>query len=149
MPVHLDHTVVPAHDKEASAGFLAHILGLKVGTDPFGYFAPIELDNGVFLEFADSDDFRPQHYAFCVSEEEFDAAIARITEGGLNYHTGPSGTRGEIYFRDGGRGVYFEDPNGHHLEIMTVPSSVIGPQTEIRTGPYLDLTPGGTPPRRG
>ncbi len=136
MPAHLDHTAVPAYDKQASAEFLAHILGLRVGTDPFGYFAPVELGNGVFLDFADSDDFRSGHYAFLVGEEEFDAAFARITEAGLDHHTGPSGTRGEIYFRDGGRGVYFDDPNGHVMELTTVPSSSIGPDTEIRTGPY-------------
>lgn len=148
MPAHLDHTVIPAHDKEASANFLAHILGLEVGIDPFGYFAPVELGNGVFLEFADSDDFQSQHYAFWVGEDDFDAALARIIEAGLVYHTGPSGTTNEIYFRDGGRGVYFEDPNGHHMELVTVPSSTLSDQSEIRTGPYQSNRGDESPNRR-
>ncbi|MQA15719.1 MAG: VOC family protein [Pseudonocardiaceae bacterium] len=136
MPVHLDHTVIPAHDKAASAEFLARILGLQVGTDPFGYFSPLELGNNVIIEFADAEDFYWHHYAFLVSEEEFDAAFARITGAGLDYHAGPLGGKGEIYFHSGGRGVYFDDPNGHHMEIVTVPSSKIGPDTRIRTGPF-------------
>lgn len=136
MPAHLDHTAVPAHDKHASAAFLAHILGTEAGTDPFGHFAPVELGNGVFLEFADSSDFSMHHYAFLVSEEEFDAALARIVGAGIEYHAGPSGTNGEIYFRDGGRGVYFEDPVGHVMELVTVPTSSLGPDSEITTGPY-------------
>lgn len=136
MPAQLDHTVIAARDKWASAQFLADILGLRVGTDPFGYFAPLELDNGVILEFADADDVAWQHYAFVVSEEQFDAAFARITAAGLEYHSGPLGAADEIYFRDGGRGIYFNDPNGHVMELMTVPSSAIGPETQIRTGPY-------------
>lgn len=136
MPAHLDHTVVPAHDKDVSAEFLADILGLEVGTDPYGYFAPVELGNDVFLDFANSEDFRWNHYAFLVSEEEFDAAFDRIIGAGLDYHAGPAGARGEIYFHSGGRGVYFDDPDGHVMELVTVPSSRIGAHTEIRTGPY-------------
>lgn len=136
MPAHLDHTVIAARDKWASARFLADVLGLEAGTDPYGYFAPLELDNGVVLEFSESDDVAWQHYAFVVSEEQFDAALTRITAAGLDYHSGPLGAFGELYFRDGGRGVYFNDPNGHVMELMTVPSSAIGPGTTIRTGAY-------------
>ncbi len=123
MTVELNHTIVAAQDKRASAEFLAGILGLAVGA-PYGPFIPVETGNGVTLDFAESDapGITSQHYAFLVSEEEFDAIFARIQERGLAYYADPSHRQpGRINRNDGGRGAYFEDPNGHNLEIITRP----------------------------
>jgi catechol 2,3-dioxygenase-like lactoylglutathione lyase family enzyme len=121
--VELNHTIVHARDKRASAEFLAGILGLQVGA-PYGPFIPVAASNGVTLDFANSDHdpITVQHYAFLVSEEEFDAIFGRIQLAGLAYYAEP-GHRGpgQINRRDGGRGVYFPDPDGHALEILTRP----------------------------
>jgi catechol 2,3-dioxygenase-like lactoylglutathione lyase family enzyme len=123
MPVDLNHTIVAARDKRAAAEFLATILGLEVGR-PFGRFLPVETGNGVTLDFADRDpdQIAPQHYAFLVSEEEFDAIMGRIHQAGITFYADPGHRRaGEINRNDGGRGAYFADPNGHNLEIITRP----------------------------
>jgi len=123
MPVELNHTIVAARDKKAAAEFLARILGLTVGPQ-FGPFLPVETSNGVTLDFMDADPGRiaPQHYAFLVSEEEFDAIFGRIVEAGLPYWADPWHQEpGRINHHDGGRGVYFADPNDHNLEIITRP----------------------------
>jgi catechol 2,3-dioxygenase-like lactoylglutathione lyase family enzyme len=122
MPVQLNHTIVAAHDREASAAFLTEILGLPAPV-PYGPFLVVEADNGVSLDFAETaDDITPQHYAFLISEAEFDEIFGRIQERNLPYWADPGQTRpGEINRRDGGRGVYFQDPNGHYLEILTRP----------------------------
>jgi catechol 2,3-dioxygenase-like lactoylglutathione lyase family enzyme len=123
MPVQLNHTIVAAHDREASAAFLTEILGLPAPV-PYGPFLVVEADNGVSLDFAETaDDITPQHYAFLISEAEFDEIFGRIQERNLPYWADPGQTRpGEINRRDGGRGVYFQDPNGHYLEILTRPN---------------------------
>lgn len=119
MTVELNHTIVYAHDKAVSARFLADILGVSVGS-PAGHFVPVELGNGVTLDYADADDIRAQHYAFLVGEQDFDAAFARIRESGADYFADPAHDRPhEINHRGGGRGVYFTDPNGHNLELLT------------------------------
>ncbi|KUN98493.1 VOC family protein [Streptomyces caeruleatus] len=122
MTVRLNHTIVAAHDKQASARFLAGILGLEVSPQ-YGPFIPVEIPNGVTLDYADSPDaITPQHYAFLVSEDDFDTIFGRIREAGLTYWADPYHRRaGEINHNDGGRGAYFEDPNGHNLEILTRP----------------------------
>ncbi|WP_369213732.1 VOC family protein [Streptomyces flavofungini] len=123
MSIELNHTIVAAADKEASAQFLADILGLKVSPQ-FGPFIPVEIANGVTLDFADNGDrpLVPQHYAFLVSEDEFDAIFGRIKERALPYWADPYHQRvNEINTNDGGRGVYWEDPDGHNLEILTRP----------------------------
>lgn len=122
MPVQLNHTIVAAHDREASAAFLTEILGLPAPV-PYGPFLVVEADNGVSLDFAETaDDITPQHYAFLISETEFDEIFGRIQQRNLPYWADPGQTRpGEINRRDGGRGVYFQDPNGHYLEILTRP----------------------------
>jgi catechol 2,3-dioxygenase-like lactoylglutathione lyase family enzyme len=122
MPVHLNHTIVAARDKQASATFLAEILGLPA-PKPFGPFMGVQVDNDVTLDFIEADgDITPQHYAFLISEAEFDEIFGRIRERGLQYWADPGRRHpGEINTRDGGRGVYFEDPNGHYLEILTRP----------------------------
>lgn len=122
MTVRLNHTIVPAKDKKVSATFMAEILGLAA-PKPFGHFLAVRLDNDVTLDFADSpDEVRPQHYAFLVSEAEFDEIFGRIRERKLQYWADPRAQRpGEINHNDGGRGVYFPDPDGHFLEIITRP----------------------------
>ncbi|MFG2206812.1 VOC family protein [Streptomyces sp. NPDC048638] len=123
MSVVLNHTIVSARDNRASAEFLAHILDLRVGPEA-GIFVPVETGNGVTLDYATVDPERitTQHYAFLVSEEEFDASFARIEEAGLAYWADPRQERpGEINHHHGGRGVYFLDPAGHAMEILTQP----------------------------
>lgn len=121
MPVHLNHTIVAAHDKRGSASFLADLLGLKPPRT-FGPFVVVELDNDVSLDFADDENVSPRHYAFLVTEEEFDEIFGRIRARGLEFWADPFQRRpGEINTHDGGRGVYWKDPNGHVLEIITRP----------------------------
>ena len=118
----LDHTIVWATDRARSAEFLAHVLGLPVG-EPTGSFLPIRLGNGVTLDFARSSDKpMPQHYAFRIGEDEFDAAFARITAAGITYWADPGHTRpGELNSVNGGRGCYFADPDDHNMELLTAP----------------------------
>jgi catechol 2,3-dioxygenase-like lactoylglutathione lyase family enzyme len=118
----LNHTIVHARDKDASARFLTEILGLSPPT-AYGPFAVVELGNDVSLDYV-TDDGPPhlQHYAFLVSEDEFDAIHARIVERGLEFWADPFHRQpGRINTNDGGRGVYWDDPDGHNLEIITVP----------------------------
>ncbi len=123
MSVQLNHTIVAARDKQAAATFLAMILGLEVSAQ-YGPFLPVETSNGVLLDFMDSkeDPIPSQHYAFLVSEDDFDAILARIQQAEIPYYADPGHHQpAEINHRDGGRGAYFEDPNGHNLEILTRP----------------------------
>lgn len=123
MPAELNHTIVHARNKDASARFLADILGLPVGLVA-GPFVPVALANGVTLDFADAEVVAPQHYAFLVSEDEFDLAYGRLLDARVGRWADPGRTRpGEINHRDGGRGVYFDDPNGHLMELLTRPSA--------------------------
>ena len=118
----LNHTIVHSRDKKVGAAYLAEILDLPDAV-AFGPFLAHEVANGVTLDYADADgEITPQHYAFLVSEAEFDAAFARIIARGQTYWSGP-GHRGEnrINTNDGGRGLYFDDPSGHIMEIITVP----------------------------
>jgi catechol 2,3-dioxygenase-like lactoylglutathione lyase family enzyme len=120
--VQLNHTIVAARDSEASAAFLAEILGLPAPS-AYGPFVMVETDNGVSLDFLDTDDeIVAQHYAFLVGEDDFDDIFGRIQQRSLTYWADPGRRRaGEINTRDGGRGVYFADPDGHLLEILTRP----------------------------
>lgn len=122
MAVQLNHTIVPARDAKASAQFLAEVLGRDQPV-PFGPFWVVTLDNGVSLDFQSSDEAMPiEHYAFLVSEAEFDAVFERIRARGLTYWADPAHTRPfEINRNDGGRSLYWNDPNGHYLEIITRP----------------------------
>ena len=123
MTVKLNHTIIHARDKRASAAFLSEILGLPAPV-PFGPFMGVQTGNEVTLDFLDADEseFIVEHYAFLVSEAEFDLIFGRIKERKLAYWADPARReRGKINTRDGGRGVYFEDPNGHLLEILTRP----------------------------
>lgn len=122
MPVQLNHTIVHARDAEVSAKFLSEVLGLKPPRR-FSHFWIVETTNHVSLDFLTTDDEIPiAHYAFLVSEQEFDQIFARIQQRGLPYWADPGGQqRGEVNHNDGGRGVYFPDPAGHSLEIITRP----------------------------
>jgi catechol 2,3-dioxygenase-like lactoylglutathione lyase family enzyme len=122
MPIKLNHTIVHARDKRESAAFYAEILGLPA-PKPFGPFLEVETDNEVILAIIETDeDIAPQHYAFLISEAEFEQIFGRIQTRGLSYWADPGCTRkGEINHHDGGRGVYFEDPSGNLLEIITRP----------------------------
>ncbi len=123
MPAELNHIIVEARDKRGAATFLATLLGLQVGRD-YGPFVPVETSNGVTLDFLDSDadEITAQHLAFLVSEDEFDAIFARIRRAGLTHYADPARQQpAQINHNDGGRGIYFDDPNGHNLEILTRP----------------------------
>jgi catechol 2,3-dioxygenase-like lactoylglutathione lyase family enzyme len=120
MPILLDHTIVPARDKLASAKFFAEIFGLSVKSAD-GYFAQVQLNDSLTFDFSDEPEPQSHHYAFQISDTEFEAIYERVKSKGLPYGSGPyNHTDGKIYTRRGGRGFYFEDPNGHLLEVMTV-----------------------------
>ncbi len=117
----LNHLIIPAKDKHASARFLADILGVEPEA-PWGHFVPVRTSNDVTLDFVDSKDVRTQHYAFLVDDAEFDAGFAKVKALGIPYYARPDKSGpGEINRLWGGRGVYFEDPNGHLLELITKP----------------------------
>ncbi|MFJ4827942.1 VOC family protein [Streptomyces bacillaris] len=123
MSVELNHTIIHSRDNRESAEFLAELLGLEVGPE-WGPFVPVVLANDVTLDFATVPEgsITPQHYAFLISEAEFDVAFARIQELGIAYYADPHLKHpGEINHNDGGRGVYFPDPSGHGMELITRP----------------------------
>jgi len=117
----LNHTIVAARDRHASASFLTEVLGLEPHTT-YGPFAVVELGNEVSLDYMDDPEVHPRHYAFLVTEAEFDEIFGRIRARGLPYWADPYERHpGEINTNDGGRGVYWHDPDGHVLEIITRP----------------------------
>jgi catechol 2,3-dioxygenase-like lactoylglutathione lyase family enzyme len=122
MSVQLNHTIVACRDQQRSASFLTEILGLPAATK-FGHFLVVDTDNGVSLDYAETDrEITTQHYAFLIGEDDFDAIFGRITERQIQHWADPGQTRpGEINHNDGGRGVYFADPDGHLMEIITRP----------------------------
>ena len=134
MTIRLDHTIVPAKDKVASARFFAEMFGLTVQPDT-GHFAEVQVNQRLTFLFADEPEAwggagfdprtgRSHHYAFHVSEAEFDAIFGRVTGRGIAYGSEPHDhANGRINRRRGGRGFYFEDPSGHLLEVMTVPET--------------------------
>ena len=122
MAVEFNHTIVFAHDSKASAIFLSEMLGLPAPSQ-WGPFKVVKTGNGVNVDFMDKNGaISVQHYAFLVSEAEFDEVFGRVKQRGLEYWADPARTKtGEINRHDGGRGIYFEDPNGHLLEVITRP----------------------------
>jgi catechol 2,3-dioxygenase-like lactoylglutathione lyase family enzyme len=119
MTVELDHTIVPAHDKQASAEFLATILGVPVGTAA-GPFVPVTVGHGVTLDYDDRWEVASHHYAFFVDDETFDHALSHLEADGITIYADPGHRQpGEMNNRRGGRGLYFSDPNGHNMEIFT------------------------------
>jgi extradiol dioxygenase family protein len=124
MTISFNHTIVASRDKRESAEFLAELFGLP-SPKPFGHFMVVALEHGASLDYADvpeGEEIRRQHYAFLVSEEDFDTIYGKITSRGLQHWADPGRQRpGEINRRDDGRGVYFPDPSGHAMEILTRP----------------------------
>lgn len=120
----LDHTIVPSHDKEEGARFFAWIFDLSYD-GAGGYFAPVRVNEQLTLDFASADNVDELHYAFLVSEEEFDAIFGRIQAEGVTFGSGPgSADDGTINTRRGGRGLYFSGgPDPHLWEIMTRPET--------------------------
>ncbi|MET9544680.1 MULTISPECIES: VOC family protein [unclassified Streptomyces] len=123
MSVELNHTIVHARDNRESAEFFADLLGLEI-TAEWGPFIAVALSNGVTLDFATipAEHLTPQHYAFLVSDAEFDAAYDKIRARGVQHWADPHQKQpGEINRNDGGKGVYFLDPSDHAMELITVP----------------------------
>jgi catechol 2,3-dioxygenase-like lactoylglutathione lyase family enzyme len=119
MAIVLDHTIVPAHDNEASAIFFARIFGLRY-EGAMSHFAPVRLNETLTMDFDTRVSFEAHHYAFKVSDPEFDAIFQRVEAEGLAYGSGPRTPDDmAINHRGGGRGFYFKDPNGHLLEVLT------------------------------
>jgi catechol 2,3-dioxygenase-like lactoylglutathione lyase family enzyme len=119
MGIVLDHTIVPAHNKEASARFLARILGLRY-EGGVSHFAPLKINETLTLDFDNDTEFESHHYAFKVDEGEFDGIFERVKAEGIVYGSGPGSLDDmQINHRRGGRGFYFRDPNGHVLEVLT------------------------------
>ena len=121
MTITLNHTIVPARDKVAAARFFAEIFGLPFDSGA-GHFAPVRVNPSLTLLFDDDTKFESHHYAFHISDGEFDAILDRIKKAEIAFGSAPwSLTDGKLNDWNGGRGVYFQDPNGHVLELMTVP----------------------------
>jgi catechol 2,3-dioxygenase-like lactoylglutathione lyase family enzyme len=123
----LNHTIVHCQDQQRSAQFLSEVMGLPA-PKRFGPFLVVEADNDVSLDFMTTPgDFTRQHYAFLIDEDDFDPIFERVRERGLDYWADPHGSEpGQINHNDGGRGVYFPDPDGHLLEIITRPYGSAG-----------------------
>tara|TARA_R110002049_G_scaffold140930_4_gene302273 strand:- start:585 stop:965 length:381 start_codon:yes stop_codon:yes gene_type:complete len=124
MTIRINHILLPARDKDASARFLADILGCEVSDKsagaPSGRFAVIRLDDGSTLDFAEMENVTPVHIAFEVTEDGFDAILNRLTANGVTYSADPRHRRqGEINANEGGRGLYFQDSDGHNFELLT------------------------------
>ena len=121
MTITLNHTIVPARDKQASAEFFARIFGLQADEE-HGHFAPVRVNDSLTLLFDEDSSFESHHLAFHVSDAEFDQIFQRIRDARLAYGSAPwSLEDGKLNDWNGGRGIYFKDPNGHVLELMTVP----------------------------
>jgi catechol 2,3-dioxygenase-like lactoylglutathione lyase family enzyme len=129
MPAQLNHTIVWCKDRHRSSAFMAEMLGLPPPRT-FLHFEIVDAANGVSLDFMEKDGpVAPQHYAFLVSDAEFDAGMERIRDKGLTFWADPARSQpGGINRHWGGRGVYFEDPDGHLLEMITEP---YGPEDEL------------------
>lgn len=120
--IDFNHTILSARDSKASADFLAEMLGLPASRR-WGPFYMVKTDNDANLDYMDAQgELTRQHYAFLVGDGEFDAIFDRIRKRKLTYWADPARRRpGEINDHDGGRGLYFEELNGHLLEIITRP----------------------------
>ncbi|MCL2428910.1 MAG: VOC family protein [Alphaproteobacteria bacterium] len=119
MTIVLNHTIVPARDKEVSARFFAGIFGLSYD-GPKGHFAPVQVNADLTFDFDNATSFERHHYAFHVSDTEFDAVLHRVQAAGLPYGSDPWHTENRaLNDWNGGRGFYFRDPDGHLLELLT------------------------------
>jgi catechol 2,3-dioxygenase-like lactoylglutathione lyase family enzyme len=143
MAIVLDHTIVPVKNKIASAGFFAEIFGLSVKLGQ-GHFAQVQINESLTLDFAEESKPRSHHYAFHTSEAEFETIFSRVKAKGLPYGSGPyNHADGQIYTRRGGCGFYFEDPNGHLLEVMTVPETGSHPACDRLSSPLARFAGSG------
>lgn len=123
MTIAFNHTIIAARDRHESASFLATLFDLPAPT-PWGPFAIVTLGHGAFVQFAEPDvaHIHMQHYAFLVDDRSFDAIYGRIVDGGIDHWADPRQTHpGQVNTNHGGRGVYFNDPAGHGMEILTRP----------------------------
>jgi catechol 2,3-dioxygenase-like lactoylglutathione lyase family enzyme len=121
MPITLNHTIVPSKDKEGSAKFFARIFGVPY-SGPVSHFAQVRVNSDLSFDWDNRDNFEGHHYAFLVTDQEFDEIFGRLKSEGIKYGSGPNApANGEINTRRGGRGLYFADPDGHLMEIMTTP----------------------------
>lgn len=124
MAISFNHTIVAAKNRAESAHYFTEVFGLPPAKE-FGPFLAVTLEHGASLDFAqapDGQEIHPQHYAFLVDEADFDAIYGRILQRGQQHWADPRGVGvNEINHNDGGRGVYFQDPAGHYLEIITRP----------------------------
>ncbi len=118
MSIALDHTIVPAKDKDESARFFARIFGLSYG-GPGGHFAPVKVNDSLTLDFADDDGFDRHHLAFRTSRAEFDEIIARLKAEKIPFGSGPRSEDMQVGRRSGGHSFYFRDPSGHSLQVLT------------------------------
>ena len=119
MTIDLNHTIVPAHDRQASARFFADIFGLPY-EGAAGHFAPVHVNATLTLDFADYDQFESHHYAFQVDDAAFDGILERVQRAGIPYGSDPWNLENrQLNSWNGGRGFYFRDPNRHVLEVLT------------------------------
>lgn len=119
MAIELNHTIVPAHNKVQSAKFFARIFGLSYEGEMY-HFAPVRVNESLTMDFDNRSEFESHHYAFKVRDEDFSRIFERIREEGIPYGSGPGSLEDmQTNHRRGGRGVYFRDPNGHVLELLT------------------------------
>jgi len=121
MSVELDHTIIPARDKAAAAKLLAELLGVPWAPESFGVFAPVYVNDGLTLDFIGTDeDFPVYHFCFRVGDAEFDAILARIKSAGIKFRSSVRGPMdGKISTDYGGRGIYWNEPEGHQWEMLT------------------------------
>ena len=121
MEITLNHTIVPSRDKVASAKYFARIFGFEYnGTS--GHFAPVKVNKTLTLDFDNREEFESHHYAFHVSEDDFDGILGRLREEKIPYGSGPGSQEDmEINHWNGGSGLYFKDPDGHLFELLTRP----------------------------
>ena len=121
MSITLNHTIVPSRDKQRSAEFFARVMGLSAPS-PAGHFVQVRIDENLNFDWDNRESFDHHHYAFVVTDQQFDDIFGRLKSEGASYGSQPnSPANSEINNRRGGRGLYFADPDGHLMEIMTVP----------------------------
>jgi catechol 2,3-dioxygenase-like lactoylglutathione lyase family enzyme len=122
MAVQLDHFIVPCRDQIASAKLLAGLLGVPWAETTLGSFSPVYLNDGLTLDFQQTDEAYPvAHYCFRVSQDEFDAILARIQAAGIPYRSSVTGPMDRKINRDyGGDMIYWNEPDGHQWEMLTV-----------------------------
>lgn len=122
MTIQLDHFIVPSRNQIAAAKLLAELLGVPWAETAIGPFSPVFLNEGLTLDFIETDEqFPVHHYCFRVGDEEFDAILERIKAAGIKYRSAVRGPVDmQISTQFGGRGIYWNEPDGHQWEMLTV-----------------------------